>query len=304
MARTVQVRVTGPDAAPGEIAAADVARVILGLERALAAAAYLVLGRSRQGGTGRHTTAVAAASRLRFVGSAAGSFVGLLTLPDPAGDDGGLEVAVEDLGGRAFDRLITFLRDPGVDADAALAAAVTQLADDLGIGERTHTLTLGEPDPHRPEAVIDAEMRRRMRQLSHRPPAHRDDLVVGTLFEADFERRTARLRTPTGGPTVTVTFAADLAGDVQQALRGEAQLAGRVRYDRVSGAAVSIDTRTVTRAEQLITGDGDGAFTENLSVAELQDRQGLHVLLDPFALADDDLTDAERDAFTAALSGA
>ncbi len=304
MGRTVQVRLAGPDAQPGQIAAADVARLILGLERALASAAYLVLGRSRSGGTGRHTAAVAAASRLRFVGSDAGSFVGVLALPELAPGDGpGLDVVVADLPSRSFDVLIGFLRDPGENADIALAAAVTHLADDLGLGERTHTLTIGEPDPARPSAVIDAEVRRRMRQLSHRPPAHREDLVVGTLFEADFERRTARLRTPAGGGTVTVRFEAEMADDVQRALRSEAQLEGRVRYDRVSGVAVSIDTRAVTLAEQLLPGAGDWSFTENLSVADLQQRQGVHALVDPLTVADDELTDDERDAFLAALSG-
>lgn len=47
--RILQVRFTGPDARPGQIAAADVARVITGLERAIARAAYLALGRPRQG---------------------------------------------------------------------------------------------------------------------------------------------------------------------------------------------------------------------------------------------------------------
>jgi len=129
------------------------------------------------------------------------------------------------------------------------------------------------------------------------------DLVVGTLFEADFERHTARLRTPAGGGTVTVTFPPEMADDIQQALRIETQLEGRVRYDRGTGTAASIETRAVTRAEQLLIHDGDWSFAENLSVAELQQRQrvkGGNVNLAD--LAADNLTANERDAFVAALS--
>jgi len=301
--RILQVRFTGPDARPGQIAAADVARVITGLERAIARAAYLALGRPRQGATGRYTAAVTAASRLRFVGTEAGSFVGLLALPDQEQVDCGvLDLEVEDLSRSAFDRLIAFIQRPGEDGDVQLAAAVAQLADELGIGERTDTLTLGEPDPARPSAVVDLATRQLMRQLSQRPPSHRDDLVVGVLFEADFERHTARLRAPAGG-TVSVTFLPEMDADIQQALRGEAQLEGRVGYDRSTGVATNIETRAVTRAEQLVIHVGDWSFGENLSVNELQQRQGVKGKVNLAELAADDLTEDERNAFVAALCG-
>ncbi len=303
MSRIIRVRLTGAEAQPGQIAAADVARAILGLERAIARAAYIALGRSRQGATGRHTAAVAAASRLRFVGTEPGSFVGLLALPEVGQlDNDGLDFTVEDLSRRAFEHLVFFIQAPAEDADAQLAAAVAQLADELGVGERTDTLTLGEGDPARPSAVINIAVRQQMRRLSQHAPSHRDDLVVGTLYEADFERHTARLRIPPGG-MVTVTFGPDMADDIQQALRSEAQLEGRVRYDRRTGVASSIETRTVTRAEQLLMRDGDWLFTENLSVAELQQRLGVEGRVNVADLATDDLTEEERDAFVEALRG-
>jgi len=303
MSRIVQVRLTGAEARPGQIAAADVARVIIGLERAMARAAYLVLGRPRQGATGRHTGAVEAASRLRFVGTQAGSFVELLALPDveQAGSDG-LDLPVEDLSTRAFDHLVAFIQAPADDGDAQLATAVAQLADELGIGERTDTLTLEEPDPAAPRAVIDVVTRQRMRRLARRSPAHRDDLVVGTLFQADFERHTARLRVLAGGGTVSVTFSPYMADDIQAALRGEAQLEGLVRYDPKTGTAASIETRAITRAEQLLIDEGGWSFAENFSIAELQQRQGVEGKVSLADLAADDLTEDERDAFVAALS--
>lgn len=244
-----------------------------------------------------------AASRLRFVGTEAGSFVGLLALPDQEQVDCGvLDLEVEDLSRSAFDRLIAFIQRPGEDGDVQLAAAVAQLADELGIGERTDTLTLGEPDPARPSAVVDLATRQLMRQLSQRPPSHRDDLVVGVLFEADFERHTARLRAPAGG-TVSVTFLPEMDADIQQALRGEAQLEGRVGYDRSTGVATNIETRAVTRAEQLVIHVGDWSFGENLSVNELQQRQGVKGKVNLAELAADDLTEDERNAFVAALCG-
>lgn len=304
MSRILKVRLTGPDARPGRIAAGDVARLITGLERAIARAAYLVLGRPRQGVTGRHTTAVEAASRLRFVGTEGGSFVELLALPVAAqGDDNGLDLQVEDLSGRAFDRLVAFIQAPGDNADTQLAAAVAQLADELGIGERADTLSLGEPDPAQPSAVVDMGVRQQMHRLSRRPPSQREDLVVGTLFEADFERHTARLRMPAGRGTVTVTFPADMADDIQRALRSEAQLEGQVQYDRQTGTATSIETRALVRAEQLLLHEGDWSFTEHFSVAELQQRQGVEGRVNLAGLVTDDLTEDERDAFVAALSG-
>lgn len=302
MSRIVQVRLVGPEARPGHIAAADVARVITGLERAMARAAYLVLGRTRRSPSGRHTKAVEAASSLRFVGVEAGSFVELLALPDlsPA-DSELLDLNAPDLSTRAFDRLVSFIGQPTDGGDAELAAAVAQLADELGIGERTQLLTIGEPDPSRPSATIDQLVRQQMRQLSRDLAVHREDAVVGTLFEADFERQTARLRTSTGG-VVTVTYPAEMADQIHQALRGTSQFEGRITYDHKTGMARSIAITVITRAEQLLLFEPEAGFEENLSINELQRRQGVTGPVDLVALQVSDWSDIERDAFLAALS--
>lgn len=124
--------------------------------------------------------------------------------------------------------------------------------------------------------------------------------MVGLLFEADFERYTARLRLPAGG-IVTVNFPAELADDVQRARRGETQLEGWVRYDTRTGAATGVETGTVIRAEQLLLDDG-WSFKDNRSVAELQQRLGVAGPPDLAKLIANDLNDEERDAFLAALS--
>ena len=58
-----RAKLQGNDATLGVVRARDVARLILGLESAVAAAAYATLGKPRKGSTGRHRAAIEAASR-------------------------------------------------------------------------------------------------------------------------------------------------------------------------------------------------------------------------------------------------
>lgn len=69
------------------------------------------------------------------------------------------------------------------------------------------------------------------------------------LFEANFERRTAQLRLPSG-QAVTVTFSENLDNQVHQALRERSELEGIVHYDVARAEATSIELRRVSRAEQ------------------------------------------------------
>src|SRR2546426_7366735 len=101
--------------------------MILGLERAIARAAYLVLGKSRRG-TGRHAQAIESAARLRFVGVERGSFVELLALPDASEpSDEELPIPVADLSSQAFGRVLDAITKGGTDVDSELAAAVAQM---------------------------------------------------------------------------------------------------------------------------------------------------------------------------------
>jgi hypothetical protein len=87
----------GPDASLGVVRARDVARLITGLESAVAAAAYATLGKPRRGSTGRHRAAIEAASRLRFQNVESGSVVAVLRLPQLAEvDDGTFDVGIDD----------------------------------------------------------------------------------------------------------------------------------------------------------------------------------------------------------------
>lgn len=301
-ARIVRAILEGADAQPGQVAAADVARIILGLERAIARAAYLVLGRTRRG-TGRHSSVIESASKLRFVGVEQGSFVELLALPE-AGDavTEKLPFSVADLSAQAFDRLLDAIAGDDPKIDSELAEAVATLAAELGIGDRNSAITLiGVEDasgsPPR-QAVIDAAVRARMQRRSEQSPKVKDETLIGVLFEADFEVNTAKLRLGNGN-TVMVSFSPDLADDIQEALRSRARFDGLVRYHPRTSQVISVELHTVVRGTQLVL-DID-SFWHQQTFEELQGAQGITGRLDPRALGIPDLTDDERAAFLAAI---
>ena len=104
-------RLVGPSAQPCHVAAADIAGIITGLERAIAQAAYLVLGRPRKR-TGRHAQAIEEASRLTFVGVEPGSVIEVLRLPEVGEIDGaGLPFTVSHLSTQAFRRVLSTIQD-------------------------------------------------------------------------------------------------------------------------------------------------------------------------------------------------
>jgi hypothetical protein len=302
--RIIRAQLVGVDAEPGRVAAADVARIILGLERAIARAAYLVLGKPRRGTTGRHSQAIESAARLRFVDVESGSFVQLLALPDSAeSSDESLPISVADLSVMAFGRLLDAITGGEPDADTELAAAVAQMAMELGIGDRNTSITFaddsatGAGKPRR--ATIDASVRERMQRLSHGRPTSRDETLVGVLFEADFEGNTAKLRLANGG-AVTVTFAPELADSIQEALRSRTRLEGLVHYHPRTAQVSSVELRALVRNEQLEL-DVD-SFWRPHPFAELQAEQGVTGRVEPGDLGIDDLTDDERAAFLAAIA--
>lgn len=305
MARIIRATLKGPDARLGQVPAADVARVIIGLERALARAAYVALGTSRGSASGRHRAAIERASRLRFLGVVPGSITELLALPDfgePAVDE--LPLTVSDLGGAAFVEVMRVV-SPGTESvDVELASALTQLGDELGIGERNDYLSLGEAgvDPllDAPDAVrLDGTVRQRMRAISERPKRAQDDAIVGTLVEADFERRTARLQPPFGA-SIVVMFPEEMADDIYQALRRPAELQGKVWFDPKIATARQIELRRVVRADQL---DLDsGTFFVERTVWQLASEQNVPgPVADLRELSDPDLIDEERAAFLSPL---
>jgi hypothetical protein len=128
----------------------------------------------------------------------------------------------------------------------------------------------------------------------------RQDRVVGTLVEADFERHTARVLT-SDRQRVGVTFTEDQADDIQTWLRRPGELAGRIEYDPRSGATLSVHLERITRPEQLralFVGD----FWRHQSVGGLAEEQGVSAIDDIETLIDDEATIDERTAFLDALA--
>jgi len=294
---------TGRETTLGRVPAADVARLILGLERVLARAAYVALGRTRGTPTGRHKAEIEQASRLRFVGIQQGSVVELLALPAHGEPSAGeFDVTVEHLAENAFDHLLNAIRSGKDDIDAHLADAVAHLGEDLGIGERNDKLMIGDADPKQPQrppdnqVTLDHGVRIRMKQIASRAARKQENVLVGTLVEADFERLTARLRSPTGR-SVAVTYGEEMADEIHDALRRPAQLVGEVAYDPQSHAARSIELRQVTRADQLAL--DDRLFYSQRDVAEYAAEQGVDEPPDLAKLRDPEMTDEEREAFLA-----
>jgi hypothetical protein len=299
--RIIRAQLDGDDAELGRVAAADIARIILGLERAIAHAAYLVLGKARRG-TGRHSQAIESAARLRLVGIERGSVVELLALPDTAHpSDQELPMSVVDLSSLAVSRLIDAITTDEPDADAELAAAVAQMASELGVGDRNTSITLIDESadsaaPRR--ATIDAAVRERMQRIGAQSPPRRDETLVGVLVEADFEVHTARLRMADGG-AVTVSFPPDLADDIHEALRSRARFDGVVHYHPRTARVTRVELRAVVRSTQLPL--ESESFWHPETFADLQAAQGTTGRVDPADLAIVDLTDDERAAFLAAL---
>jgi hypothetical protein len=298
--RVIRAHLEGVDAEPGRVAAADVARIITGLERAIACAAYLVLKKQRRG-TGRHQQVIESASRLTFVGVERGSFVELLELPDvgePSDDE--LPISVAALSSQAFDRVLTAINDDGPAMDPELARAIAQMAGELGIGDRNHAITIGDRDAAPPQqATIDSAVRTRMTRYGRIAASLKDETIVGLLVEADFEDNTARLRLADGG-AVNIHFPAEMADEIQVALRSRAGFEGVVRYDPHTSQAASVEVRAVKRNAQLVL-DSE-SFWKTTPFSELQAAQSTSGIFDPDSIAITDLADDERATFLAALA--
>lgn len=93
----IRVRLEGPDAHLGVVPAADVAHMLLGIERVVARASGHVIGRQVRP-TGRWGVLIESAVRFRLIALEERSVGGLLELPDLLPVEGTLGLSVETLG--------------------------------------------------------------------------------------------------------------------------------------------------------------------------------------------------------------
>jgi len=298
----VTVTLRGESAQLGAVQARDVARLLLDLEGALAAAAYVALGKPRRSSTGRHVAAVEAATRLHFRQVRSGSVVAVLGLPTLAEESSeAFDVGIDDLAGAAFDQLVLAFNSADSEVDPGVARALADLAEDVGIGDRNTEVVIESTrrtHSHHASVRLDASGRARMRRIAQMPmtPSQQPNVLTGTLREADLDRHTARLHTPTG-ETVSVTFPPELESQIHEAMRGLSNFEGVVTYNPLTSHAKSVAVRAITAPELL---GGDDFWAAVPSVAQLASEQGVEVPeLDGPAMT---TSQTERDELLAALA--
>ena len=116
---------------------------------------------------------------------------------------------------------------------------------------------------------MDSSVTKRLRAAAERPTRHATDALRGTLVEADFERFSARLRTP-AGTAVSVAFSADLADAIEEALRRPAEFEGEVTYDAETASATAIRLQEVHREAELWQSLETEDFWRGQSLFELE----------------------------------
>jgi hypothetical protein len=303
----LRIELKGEDAYLGKVPASDVARLLMGVDRALARAATVVLGRPKTR-SGRYKAVVEESSRLRLRAIEGGSVIPVLEVGEDGEHVGALDIDVASLGESAVDLLLDTAdaTRPDPHRDHVVAQALLDLGDSLHIGERYDALTFEyrHRTASQPRRVrLDASVRSRLREVVvDVPPSVRDDTVVGTLVEADFESWTARLRGPMQA-AVTVNFDEELADAIQEALRQPAAFEGEVAYDADTFNARSVKLRRVTTGRQTSLLDFDpDEFWHERSLTELAAEQGTGRPLDPEQLFNTDASEEDREAFMSALA--
>lgn len=299
MARELRVALVGPNAELGKVRAADVARLILGIDGIVARAAQLAAGQSPKGG--RRRSAVYKASFTTLVGLEEGSVVSVLRLADRNADEDALDLGgIQDLTDIALRQTI---RSAQADTAAhpALIQAVSKLTDQLRIGERHDAIWVQAGSNSADRVIIDAETRKQLHEL--RKEAHtfpRAGTVSGTLVEADFEKLTARLRTP-AGQKLEVMFNPETADSVQMALRNPAHLVGEITFEPGTSTVASIALRDISSASQMHLDYGNAVFWASPTVLELQQLQGAKAPGSAEELKDREASRDEIDNFLMAL---
>jgi hypothetical protein len=301
----LRVRLEGPNAELGRVPAADVAQLLLSVERALARAAAVAIGRpSRKPGRRERVVAEAAHIVLRAVES--GSVVPVLELPAVEYDEDTLQQSIEmdvaHLGEVAAGQIIDVISDD-IDGHPYVVETLAELGRKLGIGDRYTRIgfDIAGSVVQRRHVDLDAVATDRLRQrVKLDRAAAKQGMLVGTLVEADFESFTARLRSPEGQP-VQVSFDPSMADEIHQVLREPATVEGWITYDPSNQSVRSINLRRVMRTDQMALGIDARAFRRRRTFSQLQHDQGVTGVFDVAVLHDSESPEEELEAYDAAL---
>lgn len=293
------LRLTGDNARLGEVYASDIAHLLDGVDRAVSRTAAQIVGRAPRKG-GRLPQAIIGATKLRLTAIKEGSLVLEFAPPDMPSDQEALDLDDMQLADSAISTVIDVLEGSETGYPEA-TAVLSQLAEDLDIGERYETLSLTQPGDVPHEAVMDTSARSRLSVAVQRRTRSDDGgTLVGILYEADFEKNTARLRTPLGD-SVTVRFDDSHAQSIKDALREQTQLQGSVTYNEATAAIVSVELANIASAVQLGLIPDLENFWMSQSLEELAESQGVDVIDRIEVLQDDTISDKEAEAFLDAL---
>ncbi len=238
--------------------------------------------------------------RLHLRSVSDGSLVVELELHDDAGRSD--EMVLDDVSlGEASVLTALAVLDGSATGFGDTATAWTRLAGRLDIGGRNHSLTLSVPSHARSPVLLDRDRRARIDEVTQRAQRHDEaGERIGVLYEADFERNAARLRTAEG-EAVVVTFGDDQAAAVKEALRERTRLRGQITYCERTSEAVAVDVIEILRADQLVLGQPVTDFWTTKSVSELAHEQGVAPVADIEDLRIEDVGEGETKAFMEAL---
>lgn len=266
----------------GDVEMADVGAFMSGIHRVVQHACGHAVGREVKV-RGRREQAIEQASKIRLAWVESGSVTvygnpavappepGSLLLDTPTISELGLQISFGALGQDAKNY-------PDV------AGTWVAVADELGIGKRFNALRMDDLRTSKPRtAVLDAARKERLRTVAAAASLRSvtGHWVTGRLFEADFDKRTAKLKAP-GGGIVTVEFPDELADEIQQALRRYPVLTGEIKFDPKTNQAVSVRVRRINIGQQMPMFGVD--FWNDSTIADLRSGGGLAGVTDPAKL--------------------
>jgi len=299
-APSLRLVLEGGHARLGEVPAIDVARLIEGTIRAIARSAEVIAGRE-PGRVGRRGAPTENATRFVLTGVQSGSVAVLMRGPEQTSTGGVLGLELDDP--RLTELALTNALDSllGVEEDPYIARGLADLADELAIGTRYTRLRFevqGGSAQTR-SGVLNQATRARLHQVAERSTTTAPTAIAGTLVEADFERHTARIRTPSNR-NVRVDFLDDHADEIQRALRQNAEFDGVVTFDPATNQAIAVEMRAIRRTHQLGLDLNDADYWDSVTIAEIADEQGV-ASVDLAAIRDAAATPDGLDRFFEAL---
>lgn len=299
---TYQFRLKGPRGL-GDVPVREVAGFLESIAQIVAQGAAESLGRPLEA-TGRYPAAVEQASQVRLVSLRSGSLLAGIYTPPVTIPAGALNLDAESLAERGMRTVLDTIGSDDVAAlHPRLALELVETYDRSAIRWPAAVLSIQDLRPgHEREEAIDTRRRDQLRAtaIAATIRAMTGREVTGRLYEADFERRTAKVRTPTGD-AVDVRFPPRLDDDIQRALRSRTTLVADVTFDPTTNRAKRVDVQEVLAGDQLGLEFEGVDFWHDPSLADLIARAGARPVVDVGALKLAGLTDAEWSDFYAAI---